>query len=332
MRIKFCWLLASLFFLPYESISQCCGGGGGNPFAGDVAHGVLGQNQFEINSSFQFVRTNKFLSGNKPADNFSDNFNSKYLYNKIGYGLSERLTLSVEFSYWLNKTQVNLNNSQTISSSGLGDIIIMPRYKVYSNSELPLFTEITVGMGVKLPLGKHNDSLAYLEPFSGTYYYLQKPLSVQQSSGSQDFLVSFSATRKYHRKNLSLVFNGLYIKRGWNSMGEKMGNFAAISFILGKSFAPSWSVAMKLRGELLNTMKLNEDIRTYSFPNYDPEATGFKKVFLSPIISFNLAERFRFFTIVDLPVFQYMNKTQISSQHQLTFGLSYGFSLNENTK
>jgi len=316
-----------LSLLTNQLYTQCCGGGGGSPVAGDALQGVLLPNQLEININYQFIDTRNFLSGNMPDTNFLDNFHSNYLYNRIGLGLSEKLSLSLEASYWLNKTQVGLNKSDTISSKGIGDLIIFPRYNIYSKKAMPVQTEITVGMGMKIPLGTYNDSVGYLEPFSGTYYYLQKPLSVQPSSGAHDFLFSMFASRNYKHKNLFFLLNGLYIKRGWNPLGEKMGDFASVSIFAGKTIIPDLNLTWQVRAEWLDKMTLNGDILMYSYPNYEPEATGFKKLFFSPQLSYNIKGTYMFYVLADIPLYQFMNETQISSQYQFTVGFSYRFFL-----
>ena len=52
---------------------------------------------------------------------------------------------------------IKTDNSNT-SSSGIGDLIVFPRYNVYNRSANFKRTEIAIGLGLKIPLGAHNDS------------------------------------------------------------------------------------------------------------------------------------------------------------------------------
>ena len=76
-------------------------------------------------------------------------------------------------------------------------------------------------------------------------------------------------------------------------------------------------------------MKINESIFLYGSPsNYNPEATGNKKVFITPQVSYSKG-KFSIYASADFPVYQYLNTsrfyTQVGSQHQVTTGISYRF-------
>jgi hypothetical protein len=71
-------------------------------------------------------------------------------------------------------------------------------------------------------------------------------------------------------------------------------------------------------------MKLNETMLLYSYPNYDPEATGYSKVFFTPQLSI-AAGKFTFFGMTEIPLYQNVVKTQVGSQYLTTLGISYRF-------
>ncbi len=308
-----------------ESFAQCCGGGGGSPIAGGASQGVLLEHQMEVNSNFQFINTTKFLSGDKPDTNFLDSYNSKYIYTRLAYGLSKKLTISLETGYWINKTQVGLHKVDTNSSTGIGDLIIFPRYDIFKISKNSKLTELTVGLGFKIPLGSYNDSVKKTEPFSGESYYIPKTLAVQTSSGAQDMIFYLFLFRGNSIKKLNFFANAIYIKKGWNPLGEKIGDYASVGLFASKTIFKSLGITMQLKGEWVDKMKLNRNILLYAYPNYDPEATGFRKLLIVPQISYNLKGKFTFYLLSEIPLYQYMFKTQISSQHQLTFGITYRF-------
>jgi hypothetical protein len=119
--------------------------------------------------------------------------------------------------------------------------------------------------------------------------------------------------------------NALYIKKGWNPLGEKIGDYASIGLFASKTFFSKLGVTFQVIGEWVDKMQLNKNILLYAYPNYDPEATGLRKVFFVPQISYNYKGKLTFFLMSEIPLYQYMFKTQISSQHQLTCGISYRF-------
>ena len=50
-------------------------------------------------------------------------------------------------------------------------------------------TEITLGMGYKIPIGSYNDStVVYTNPTTGQKYYTTSPPTIQPTTGSQDFI------------------------------------------------------------------------------------------------------------------------------------------------
>jgi hypothetical protein len=325
--MKICFILIVLYSIVFggESFAQCCGGGGGSPIAGGASQGVLLEKQMEVNSNFQYINTNKFLSGDKPDTNFLDNYNSKYIYTRLAYGLSKKFTVSLETGYWINKTQIGLHRVDTNSSTGIGDLIIFPRYDIFKISKNSKLTELTIGLGFKIPLGSYNDSVKKIEPFSGDEYYIPKTLSVQTSSGAQDIIFYLFFFRGNSIKKLNFFFNALYIKKGWNPLGEKIGDYASVGLFASKTLFKNFGITVQLKGEWVDKMKLNKNILLYAYPNYNPEATGFRKLFVVPQISYNFKGKVTFYVLSEFPLYQYMFNTQISSQRQMTFGITYRF-------
>jgi hypothetical protein len=328
MKLKSIWTLfipAILLFSTNENASaQCCGGGGGSPIAGGSSQGVLLENQLEINTNFQYINTTQFYSKDKKDTNYLDRFSSQYSYTRIAYGVSKNFTISVESGYWVDKTEIGLHKATTYKSSGIGDLIIFPRYDIINRSKNSRRTELTVGLGFKIPLGSYNDSSAFIEPFSGDPYYITKPLSVQTSSGSNDMIFYSFFSRSNSIRDIRFFANAMYVKKGWNPLGEKMGDYASIGVFIGKTFRNKLSTTLQLKGEWIDKMKLNPDILMYHYPNYDPEATGSKKVFIVPQISYAY-NGFVVYVLSEIPIYQYVTKIQIGSQLQATFGISYRF-------
>jgi hypothetical protein len=308
--------------------SQCCSGGSGSPIAGGASQGVLAEKQIELNTNLQFIRTDKFYSGAKPdGEKYFDSFKSTYQYFRLAYGLSRNLTMSVEGGNYFEKKETGLNNdeSRTHASNGISDLIIFPRFDLVNRSAGPRPLELTVGLGFKIPMGSYNDS-SEKTLFNGSKYYITKPQAVQLSSGAQDIIFYSFLYRGFPLYKLRLFATAMYIKKGWNPIGEKLGDYSSIAIFAGKSFFDHFAATLQLRYEMVEKMKLNRDILLYAYPNYDPEATGYKKVFFTPQLSFSKSS-FTLYALGDIPLYQYVVKTQIGSECQVTFGISYKFSL-----
>lgn len=280
----------------------------------------------EINSNFQYINTNKFYRGDsKDTGVYFDAYSSQYLYTRIAYGVTKNFTMSVETGYWINKTQVGLNASETMTSSGIGDLVFFPRYDIINRTCENKRVELTVGLGIKIPIGSYNDSVGWVEPFSGNTYYKTMPLSVQNSSGANDAIFYTFFYRGFPDNNFRLFANAMYIYKGWNPLGEKVGDFASIGLFAGKTFFKKLGVTLQVRAEWIDKMKLNETVFLYNYPNYDPEATGSKKVFFVPQLSYPLLDNLTFYASSEIPLYQYVTNNQVGSELQFTGGISWRF-------
>ncbi len=309
----------------FNLFSQCCAGGSGSPIAGGASQGVLQLNQVDFNTNYQHIATRKFLKGDAPTKGFLENYKSNYIYNRIGYGVSKDFTMYIETGYFVNKTQVTLNKAQTLDAKGFGDLILFPRMTLINKSKKNKKTELTLGIGYKIPLGKYNDSFKQVEPFSGEIFYITKPLLVQPTSGAHD-LIFYSFFLKDFT-NIRYFANATYIKKGWNPLGEKMGNYLSIGVFASKTLFQSVGISVQIRAEWIDQMKLNKNILLYAYPNYDYLATGSKKIFFTPQISYTYQRKLTGFVLTEIPLYQKVNRTQIASQTQITAGVSYRFML-----
>ncbi|TAL57402.1 MAG: hypothetical protein EPN85_14185 [Bacteroidetes bacterium] len=312
-------------------ISQgCCAGGSGSPIAGGASQGVLLDRQMELASNFQYISSSRFLTKDIDTVKLFENFNSKYLYTKIAYGFTKDLTVSLEAGYFFNKTQTGLfdsitDKSEEIKSSGTADLILFPRYDVLNRTTETKRVEITLGLGYKIPLGKHNDStLVYTNPVSGQKIFTTSPPLVQPTNGSHDIIFYSFFFRGFPQHNFRLFANTLYIKKGWNSLGEKFGDYIGIGLFAGKTFYEKLGVTLQLKGEHIGKMKPAENVDLLAFYNIDTASTGSRKISLLPQVSFSY-KSFTFFVLYELPLYEYVNGSQLASQHQFTFGISYRF-------
>lgn len=327
-------LLFSVLMFNYDARAQCCSGGAGSPIAGGYSQGVLSGREVELNTNFRFVNTDQFFTGDKKdTTKYFDSFRSSYQYFRLAYGVTKRLTMSVEAGNYFYKEEIGMNNdpARTYSSSGFGDLILFPRYEVYRKDIEGRTTELTLGMGVKIPIGSYNDSTGNVEPFSGSTYYVTNPQAVQVTSGANDFIFYLFYLKTLGKKDFKVFANGFYISKGWNPLGEKMGDYASVSLFVSRSFVRNLGTTLQIRGEWTNQMSINKDILMFAYPNYDPLATGYKKVFVIPQLSYSLG-KFTFFALADIPVYQYVTKTQVGTELQITAGASFRFLVPEQPK
>jgi hypothetical protein len=311
--------------LSRESFAQgCCSGGSGSPVAGGTSQGVLADRQAEIAMNYQYINSDKFLTGDKPVMNFLKNYNTEYLYSRFAYGVTKSFTMSLESGYFLNKTQIGLGNDK-VTGSGIGDLIIFPRYDVYTHNTEKTRDEITVGIGDKIPIGKYLDSsVVFTDPITGKNYYTPKPPAVMSTNGSNDFIFYGFAFRGYPEKKFRLFTSILYVRKGWNPLGQKFGDYASVGLFAGKTFFKKLGVTLQLKGEWVDIMKYNHNIDMLARYNLDVTSTGGKRVLFVPQLGYSY-KSFSFFALSEIPLYQYVNGTAIASQYLFTFGVSYRF-------
>ncbi len=328
------FVVAITLFGINQLYAQCCSGGAGSPIAGGTSQGVLLKSQLELNTNLMFIQSNKFFTGSKYDDvnKYFDQYHSLYQYFRVAYGVTPDLTMSVEGGNFFYKEELGLeaDPEKTYSSKGFGDLILFPRYRLLNYCTDKTTNEITVGLGFKIPVGSYNDSTMRTEPFAGEIYYVTNPQSVQLSSGAQDLIFYTFLYRGYPEKKFRVFANMIYVKKGWNPLGEKLGDFTSIGIFAGKTFFKSLGTTLQLRYETVDKMQLNENILMYAYPSYDPDATGYKKVFLSPQIGYSF-KNLSLYGVVDLPLYQHLTSTQVGSQYQFTAGLSYKINTFKNT-
>lgn len=303
---------------------SCCSGSSSCPIAGGASQGVLAEKQVEVNSNYQYIFSNKFLNGDTADANFLDLYKSQYNYLRLAYGVTEKLTFSIESGYYFNKTQVGLNKRDTISSHGIGDLILFPRYNVYHHKSSKGNFDATIGVGIKIPIGSYNDSLKQIEPFSGTVYYLRKPPAVQPSTGAQDFIFYAMLFKGFAKSKFRIFSNFIYIKKGWNPLGEKAGNYTSAGLFFSKTIYKNLGVILQFKGEHTNQLTLNNDLFSMGFYNYDTKATGGYKLLAVPQINYSF-KSLSVFASYEIPLYQFVNGTQIASHYLFTGGVSYKF-------
>lgn len=305
----------------------CCSGGSASPIAGGTSQGVLSEKQLEIGTNFQHIQSNRFFAEDRDTVPMFDRLASNYLYFRAAYGLSPKLTLSLESGYYINKTMIGLKNKDTIRTSGIADLIIFPRYQVYYKCSEKKKTEFTVGLGCKIPLGNNNDSTVfYKDPLSGKKYYQTAPPTVQLTNGSNDFIFYSFFFNSFLKKNFRVFANSIYVHKGWNSLGQKFGDYSSVSVFFGKTIFKRIGITAQIKGEWIAKMKTDKLVDMIAYYNVYPSSTGSRTVFFAPQISYNY-KVFNIFVFSEIPVYQYVNGSQVGSQFQITTGISYKFDL-----
>jgi hypothetical protein len=107
-------------------------------------------------------------------------------------------------------------------------------------------------------------------------------------------------------------------------LGQKFGDYSSLGLFASQTVLKKVVVTLQLRGEYVSKMKYDKNVDMLALYNIDVYSTGSRKVFLAPQVSYS-AGNFIFYAMYEAPLYQYLNGTQVGSQHQLTSGISYRF-------
>ncbi|HRH11832.1 MAG TPA: hypothetical protein PLU73_09965 [Bacteroidia bacterium] len=315
----------SALYSTFSVAQSCCSGGSGSPIAGGASQGVLVKHQLELSGNYQYFGSGKFQTGTQDTSALLDYLFSNYLYGRVAFGLTKELTMSVESGYYINKTEYALHKRDTISSKGIGDLILFPRYNVFTNCGEKGNTELTLGLGYKIPLGSYNDSFAvYQNPVTLKKYYTAAPPTVQPTTGAQDIIFYGFFMQTVSKYDLKFFTNAIYIKKGWNPLGQKFGNYANVGLFVCRSFWNKLGVTLQLRGEWIDKMKYDKNIDMLALYNIDVNSTGCKKIFFVPQLNYTY-KSLTIYALYEYPLYQKVNRVQIVSDVQFTSGLAYRF-------
>jgi hypothetical protein len=297
---------------------------------GGVSMGVLQQGQFDFSESYQYFYSNTFLAGKQESkSNTVQDLSSRYLYTRLGYGITSKLSVYAELGYFLQKKERGFDASRPDyikQSSGVADLIIFPRYLVYEKSSAKTHSELTLGVGLKIPLGNYHDSsTVYIDPITGAHLKAVSPPTVQTSSGSNDFILYGFYLMELKKQKLKLFSSVTYMHKGYNGMGEKFGDFAAIGVFANRPIGRRLGVTLQARYEWIDKMQVSPNVDFVAQGiSLEPESTGSKKISLVPQLTYS-KKSITLFTLYDYPLYQYMNGMQLASKHLFTIGINYRF-------
>ncbi len=310
-------------FLLYLSLSssmaygQCCSGA--SPIANSSTKAGLQKDQVQLNMNYQYLESDYTLTGSQEARfPMFEKVYASYLYYSIGYGLTENLSLFVENGYYINRTERLLGGFE-ITGQGISDLIIHPKYDVININNDKSLTELTLGLGSKIPIGNYNQEyIAFMNKSTGETIKLRKSAGIQPSTGTNDFIFSAFFYRSYFKNKISVRSNFTYLMRGTNPDGVNYGDIANLSFGLNKSYSNGLSFGLDLKVETLDTI-LDPVYFSYRYNS------GGKKLSILPNINYLFRNNLTISVFSDFPIYQFVNGTQVAAEYLINFGILYRF-------
>ena len=141
---------------------------------------------------------------------------------------------------------------------------------------------------------------------------------MQLTNGSVDAMFYTFIYRTYPKRKLRIFANSLYIKKAYNSLGQKFGDYSSFSLYVGKTMYKGISLTGQLKYETVGITK-GVNLITYNIEDHN---TGSKKVLFIPQISYSHDE-LSYFISADIPLHEDLNGFQFATQYQFTAGVSF---------
>jgi len=261
--------------------------------------------QLNINYDWNNLQTLK--SGDRVLDDDTRQRETHTLMLEAGYSFNNQFSVDLFVPFvQQDRTITTFGTPDEESTRGIGDIVVLPKYTLNNT--------FTVGLGLKLPTGR-TDFLNRRE--------IALPADLQPGSGAFDGIL-FLAYQSYSQKRPSLGYfgNAIFRKTGTNdayfagtsyAFGNELQLAVGISdrfVIWGKLIDPSVRIQYRKRGR--------DFFEGQEFPG-----SGGDFVFVNPGLSIPLSTALSWQANATLPIYSYVQDTQLSPSFQLNLGLSF---------
>lgn len=276
---------------------------------------VLEKNSLRIISFYRYNFGNKYFEGDDHSDfSLIKNANYNYVGSIIGYGLADKVTLETELGYFFNKTQnYNLVPAYSLSGSGFSTGILSLKYGFLKNISKRFF--ISSSLGAKIPFST--------EPISRDGVEL--PVEVQPTIGAFGTVVQLFMVKENPISGIRYFLTGRMEINAPNKQDYKLGTSVFTSFFISKHLMFSW-----LKGDWTTILQLRNEIRTKDKTiNGWKESSGSTIFYFSPQINYTVNERWNISAMIDLPVYQYFNGTQLATRYGISLNLARDFNLSK---
>jgi len=306
-------LLSILFFYAAIISAQCCSGG--VPLSNNLGLSQEDKGTFQIGLNYDYNNLNTLKSGlNKLNEKFRLRTTHSILLN-TSYAINNNFSAEGLLT-WVNQRRIITsqfdNNKNTETSSGIGDAILLLKYRfidIYSKN-----SDLTLGFGTKMPLGSSTelDSRGIL---------LINDL--QPGSNAWDFIYWLSSSKRFNFRpslNTSLRFtyrntgtDNDYLGNSTYKYGNEFQGFLSFSdqFILFKTLLNP-SLSFKYRNAVRDQVDEEE-----------LENTGGDWIFIIPNFSIDITPNIAFSTKAELPLYSNIDGTQLTPTYRITTGFLF---------
>ncbi len=353
-RRKFFILILNIVMLVWTSLAQayvglCCAHCGGNMPLNIFGGGIPEPKEFRFKISEMFMEMGPLRDGTRDilsttitgAPNTAGVFPAvpramQQYMTMIGgaYSFSDNLALMAMTNYTINEMQMQINPAQgsnfTMTSSGIGDITLLGKYRLYANDNLVPTKQAAVLFGLSLPTGDihkkfTNNTVANQ---NGTIL----PFKMQLGSGTVDPIIGL--TYQGSRDPFWWGFNTQLEAHVYdNEQGYHRGQEFRYDFYAMRQVHDNWVIHTQLNGWLEGHFsrepyegRVNGEghagfnpSNQFLSPLFDPHNYGGHKVALSLGVQFQPIPLHVMEVTVTLPIYQDLDGPQLRDNWMMQF-------------
>ncbi len=316
IRILFFTLLLSTGQFAFSQ--TCCSGG--VPLSNNLGLPNEGKKSLIVGLNYDYNNLNTLNAGSERLNDDSRLRITNSILLNVGYAFTDRLSIESLFT-WVNQTRTisQFSNENFSETSGVGDAVFLAKYAFHDI--LGANTVLNLGLGTKVPFGKSDlntsegfQLTADLQPGSGAWDLLgwlsvSKVLNFRPSA-----ILSGSLTYRATGKNNSYLNNSSVYEFGnvWQ------GNLGYTDQVLLYNVIFNPGLIVKYRKAVKDKIDASE------IPN-----TGGDWVFVRPELGVQIATNVLLTTKVEIPIYSYVDGTQLTPTLRFTVGVSLRFKKKE---
>lgn len=311
-NMKYGFLLIILLGCFKTNSQTCCSGG--VPLSNNLGLPNEGKNSWIFGLNYDYNNLNTLKSGTERLeDNSRLRITNSILLN-TSYSFTDKFSAELLLT-WVNQTRTirQFGNENFTETSGIGDAVLLFKYAI--QNILGENTLLNLGIGTKVPLGKSD-----LISKQG----IQLTADLQPGSGAFDGIGWLSLSKKLKSKPSALIFGNLsYRLTGVND--SYLNNTSTYEFGNELQVNLGYSDQFLLYKTLFSpklTFKYRKALRDKINNNYLPN-TGGEWVFVRPELSSEITSNIVLNSKIELPIYSYVDGTQLSPTLRLTVGFTY---------
>lgn len=311
-------MIRILLFTLFVGIGQlvnsqtCCSGG--VPLSNNLGLPNEGKNSLIIGLNYDYNNLNTLNAGSDKLDDDSRLRITNSVLLNAGYAFTDKLSIESLFT-WVNQTRTisQFGNESFSETSGIGDAVFLLKYAIVDL--LGSQTVLNLGIGTKAPLGKSN--LTTSEGF-------QLTADLQPGSGAWDALGWLAISKKLNFRP-SATFSGSLTYRATGKNNSYLNNSSIYEFGNVLQTNIGYTDQVLLFNVIFNPglifkyrKALKDRIDTSEIPN-----TGGDWVFVRPELGVQIGPKVLLTTKVEIPIFSYVDGTQLTPTLRFTAGVSF---------